>query len=242
MGEAHARFESLAVGHVLGGLRPEQANEFRQHLRSCAGCRARVAELREISDELAAAEREERARTPAPEGAAVVEDDGSGTAGRRIGVPQVTAAVLVVLCLAVGLAFWNLHLRTSVAALDGVAVAQRDALARLASGAALDPQLASGVAGQVVTDGTTVTVTLAGLEPLADDERLVAWFAGAPDPDTTPPRVLAGPGELTEGSVAASLETGGATELTITREVGTSQQTPQGPQVLEVTLVVERTG
>jgi hypothetical protein len=240
MGEAHARFEELAVGHVLGGLPPAQAAEFRRHLSGCDGCRSRVTELREIADELAAAEREERSRTVRSGDAEA--DDLVGVGRRRVGVPQVTAAVLVVLALAVGMAFWNLHLRTTATTLRGVAEAQGDALSRLASGAPLDPTLASGVSGQVVTDGTIVTVTLAGMEPLADDERLVAWFAGAEDPDRTPPRVLAGPGELDDGSVAASLEVGGATQLRVTREVGTSQRAPQGPQVLEVTLVVERSG
>lgn len=242
MGEAHTRFEELAVGHVLGGLPPAQAAEFRRHLSGCEGCRARVAELREIADELAAAEREERSRAAAPDRAAADGSVGDEVGGRRIGVPQVTAAVLVVLALAVGMAFWNLHLRTTAATLHSVAEAQGDALSQLASGAALDPTFAPGVSGQVVTDGTTVTLTLAGMEPLTDDERLVAWFAGAEDPERTPPRVLAGPGELRDGSVAASLEVGGATELRVTREVGTSQRQPQGPEVLEVVLVVERSG
>lgn len=242
MGEAHTRFEELAVGHVLGGLSPEQAAEFRRHVSGCDGCRSRVAELRQIADELAAAEREERSLASDRAGDDAVEASGAGTDSRRIGVPQVTAAVLVVLALAVGMAFWNLHLRTTVTTLRGVAEAQGDALSRLASGAALDPTFAPGVSGQVVTDGSTVSLTLAGLEPLTDDERLVAWFGGAEDPERTPPRVLAGPGELSDGSVAASLEVADATELRVTREVGTSQRAPQGPQVLEVVLVVERSG
>ncbi|MFP4234841.1 MAG: hypothetical protein ACLFUG_07925 [Nitriliruptoraceae bacterium] len=169
-------------------------------------------------------------------------DLADASAPGRIGVPQVTAAVLVVLALAIGMGFWNLHLRTNVVTLTALAEAQDDALARLASGAALDPDLAPGVSGQVVTDGASVTLTLAGLDPLGEDERLVAWFEGVPDPERAPPRVLAGPGELTGGDVAASFETQGATALRVTREVGTSQRAPQGPQVLEVALVVDRSG
>lgn len=241
MGEAHTRFEELAVGHVLGGLRPAQAAEFRRHLTACDGCRSRVAELHGIADELAAAERDERTRAARTEVAA---DElwGAAEPGRRIGLPQVTAAVLVVVVLAVGMAFWNLHLRTTTSTLRGVAEAQGDALTRLASGAALEPDLAPGVSGQVVTDGTTVTLTLAGLDPLTDGERLVAWFAGGPEPEVPAPRVLAGPGELRDGSVAASLDVAMATELRVTREFGTSQRTPEGDQVLEVTLVVDRNG
>jgi hypothetical protein len=242
MGEAHTRFEELAVGHVLGGLSPGQAAEFRRHLNACEGCRSRVAELHGIADELAAAERDERQRAVA--GAPDAADSrslGAGPTG-RIGVPQVTAAVLVVLALAIGMAFWNLHLRTTAATLRGVAEAQGDALTRLAAGAALAPSLAPGVSGQVVTDGATVTVTLAGLEPLGEQEQLVAWFSGSQDPDRTPPRVLAGPGGLADGSVTASLEVADATALEVTRETGTGQRAPQGEQVLQVTLVVERDG
>jgi len=201
-----------------------------------------VVELRQIADELAAAEREERSRASLAAGEEHVDRSASVAGGRRIGVPQVTAAVLVVLALTVGMAFWNLHLRTTAATLRGVAEAQGDALSRLASGAPLDPDLAPGVTGQVVTDGTTVTLTLAGLEELADDERLVAWFDGTDEPQQVPPRVLAGPGELREGSVAASLDVADATGLRVTREIGTSQGSPEGPQVLEVALVVERPG
>jgi anti-sigma factor RsiW len=241
MGEAHTRFEELAVGHVLGGLSARQAAEFRRHLTACDGCRSRVAELHGIADELAAAEREElsRATTTMP---LDPDHEVRPEPGGRIGVPQVTAAVLVVLALAVGMAFWNLHLRTTVTTLRGVAEAQGEALTQLASGAALEPTLAPGVSGQVVTDGAVATVTLAGLEPLADDERLVAWFSGGADPNRTPPRVLAGPGSLEDGSVTASLEVYDATELRVTREVGTSQRLPQGPQVLQVVLVVDRSG
>ncbi|MFU8840222.1 MAG: zf-HC2 domain-containing protein [Nitriliruptoraceae bacterium] len=239
MGEAHTRFEELAVGHVLGGLSPGQAAEFRRHLQTCEGCRSRVAELHGIADELAAAEREERERVAARP---TEPPDAGPVPSGRLGVRQVTAAVLVVLALSVGLAFWNLHLRTTATTLRGVAEAQGDALERLASGAALQPVLAPGVSGQVVTDGSTVTLTLAGLAPLAADERLVAWFGGGADPDRTPPRVLAGPGELPDGSVAVSLEVGDATELRVTREVGTSQRAPEGTAVLDVILVADRAG
>ncbi len=242
MVSGHGRYEEMAVGHVLGGLSPRQSADFRNHLHSCGECRSRVAELHSIADDLAAAEREERTRAPVRTEVAPREGPPEGEDPRRprIGVGHVTVAVVVVLALAVGMAFWNLHLRSTADVHLGVVEAQGDALQRLASGVELDATTHEGALGRVVTDGSTITVTLAGLEELGADERLVAWFSGAPDPDQTPPRVLAGPGELDDGAVAASLETDGARELTITREVGTSQQEPQGPVVLEVRLVSER--
>ena len=242
MASGHGRYEEMAVGHVLGGLSPRQSADFRNHLHGCAECRSRVAELHSIADDLAAAEREERTRTPVRTELAPREDSPEPAEGRRgrIGIGHVTVAVVVVLALATGMAFWNLHLRTTAGTYLGVVEAQGDALERLARGVELEATTQEDVLARVVTDGSTITVTLAGLEPLGADERLVAWFDGAPDPDQTPPRVLAGPGELENGAVAASLATDGARQLTITREVGTSQQEAQGPVVLEARLVSER--
>ncbi|MFO7779136.1 MAG: hypothetical protein R6V28_12345 [Nitriliruptoraceae bacterium] len=243
MTDGHGRYEELAVGHVLGGLTAKQSADFRSHLHSCPQCRSRVAELHGIADDLAAAARDERASTPVQtEVARRAELEQQPPPTPRIGVGHVTAAVVVVLALATAMAFWNLHLRSSASTYLGVAEAQGDALERLATGVELDPVFASGVQGRVVTDGETVTLTLAGLEPLGEGQRLVAWFDGAPDPDTTPPRVVAGPGELSDGTVATSLEVGGATDLQLTRETGVSQREPQGPVLVEVVLVVERAG
>lgn len=243
MADGHGRYEELAVGHVLGGLTPEQSAAFRSHLHTCPECRSRVAELHGIADDLAAAARDERARTPVQtEVTRRVEPEQPAPRTSRIRVGHVTAAVVVVFALATAMAFWNLHLRSAAATYLGVAEAQGEALTRLATGVELDPVFSSGVQGRVVTDGTAVTLTLAGVEVLNNGERLVAWFDGAPDPTTTPPRVLAGPGELDDGTVATSLEVGEATGLRVTRETGLSQNEPQGPVLVEVTLVVERDG
>lgn len=243
MTDGHGRYEELAVGHVLGGLSAEQSADFRSHLHTCPQCRSRVAELHGIADDLAAAARDERARTPVrTEVTRRADPEQPPPRPPRLGVGHVTAAVVVVLALATAMAFWNLHLRSAASTYLGVAEAQGEALARLATGVELSPDLASGVQGRVVTDGAAVTLTLAGVEELEDGERLVAWFDGAPDPGSTPPRVLAGPGELGDGTIATSLEVGEATELRLTRETGISQREPQGPVLVEVALVVERTG
>ncbi len=239
MADTHGRYEELAVGHVLGGLTARQSAEFRNPLHSCPECRTRVAELHGIADDLAAAERDERARTPLrTEVTRRAEPEGDPVGVSRIGVGHVTVAVLVVLALATAMAFWNLHLRSTASAYLGVVEAQGEALARLATGIELEPELAAGLEGRVVTDGEHVTLSLAGLDELGEGERLVAWFDGAEDPSATPPRVLAGPGELQDGTVAASLEVAEATGLKVTREVGISQREPEGPVLVEVVLVV----
>jgi len=172
MADGHGRYEELAVGHVLGGLTPEQSAAFRSHLHTCPECRSRVAELHGIADDLAAAARDERARTPVQtEVTRRVEPEQPAPRPPRIRVGHVTAAVVVVLALATAMAFWNLHLRSAAATYLGVAEAQGDALARLATGVELEPVFSSGVQGRVVTDGTAVTLTLAGLEALGDEGR-----------------------------------------------------------------------
>lgn len=239
MANIHGRYDQLAVGHVLGGLSSRQTAEFRNHLLGCPECRSRVAELHGIADDLAAAERDERSQVPVATELGVPPREDSGTPGpaaSRIGIGHVTVAVLVVLALATAMAFWNLHLRTTAVAYRAVVTAQDDALARLATGVELAPTLAEGVRARVVGDGDTVTLTLTGLEPLGEGERLVAWFGGAPDPGAAPPRILAGPGELDTGSAAVSLERNGASTLQVTREVGTGHRLPQGEMVLSVEL------
>ena len=41
-----------AAAYVLGSLEDDEATRFREHLRSCAQCRAEVAELQPVVDEL----------------------------------------------------------------------------------------------------------------------------------------------------------------------------------------------
>ncbi len=247
MGEPHERYEELAVGHVLGGLSLSQSAELREHLHDCSICRSRVAELRGIDHELTAAAREERSRVrlrtqePPPEepSDSSPDDPGGLAAGRRIRSSHLLAAVLVLLAVAIGLSFWNLHLRTAAASYLDVVTNQSDALGRLAEGVELDPKLAAGVRGRVVTDGERVTVTLAGLEPLEDGERLVAWLRGVSGPREPGPVALTGLGEPHDGTLAASLPIADARELIITCECVVQPTDPQGETILEVALVAD---
>ncbi len=247
MGDPHERYAELAVGHVLGGLSVSQSAELREHLHSCSMCRSRVAELRGIDHELAAAAREERSRVrlrthlpPAdePDGGGAG-DPGGLDVGRRIRSSHLVASVLVLLAAIVGLSFWTLHLRTAAASYLDVANGQSDALERLAEGVELDPTLATGVRGRVVTDGEHVTVTLAGLEPLEDGERLVAWLRGVSGPREPAPVVLTGLGEPRDGALAVSLPIADARELIITCECVVQPTDPGGETILEVALLAD---
>jgi anti-sigma-K factor RskA len=239
----HERYEQLAVGHVLGGLEAADAAEFRTHLLGCRDCRLRVAELRDIAADLAAAERDERAQAQVrTEVAREVTDDEelSDPAPQRIGVRHVTVATIVVLALAGAMAFWNLHLRTASSTYAQVAEYRGDTLRELASGVPVEVEFAEGVEGLVVVDGDEVAFTLDGLPALRDDERLVVWLAGTDDGAVPALRIHAF--QLGSGVLAGHLEDRGADELVITRQRGAPTDEPAGDVVAQADLHRARAG
>ncbi len=237
----HERYEQLAVGHVLGGLSTSDAAAFRSHLLGCRDCRSKVAELRGIASDLADAEREERSREPVrTELPRRTEDEPSAEGGgARVTIRHVTVAVIVVVVLAVSMAFWNLHLRTASTAYLGLVQTQSETLAGLAEGIPVDLDARDGVRGVATTDGDSLSMSLTGLDPLADGEQLVAWFEAAPDGDEVPPRRLAAGDQLDDGGIAATLDTGGATRLVVTREADATVDEPTGTTVVEASLPTE---
>jgi len=223
----HDRFATLAVGHVLGGLTGSDARRFESHLRGCVDCRTRVAELRDIADELEAAEADERSRVPVRTEVERREpdDEVEVTPTRSLTVGHVTAAVVVVLLIAVGVLFWNLHLRTSVAGYDQLLSAQSEALTVLASGTSLPTDLADDVTGIVATDGERIAFTLAGLD-VADDEVVAAWTVDAEGETTEQTRA---PGALLrQGAFAAVVDRDGVVEVLVTLEAGPPGEMPEG--------------
>ena len=238
MTDEHERYEQLAVGHVLGGLSTSDAAAFRSHLLGCRDCRSKVAELRGIASDLADAEREERSReTVRTELPRRTEDEPPVEGGgARVTIRHVTVAVIVVVVLAVAMAFWNLHLRTAATAYLGLVQTQAETLEGLAAGVPVELDARDGVRGVATTDGDALSMSLTGLEPLADGEQLVAWFEAVPDGENVPPRRLAAGGQLEDGGIAATLETGGAARIVVTREVDPSVDEPTGTTVVEVSL------
>lgn len=231
MGSQHERYEKLAVGHVLGGLDATESSDFRGHLLGCRDCRLRVAELRDLAADLAAAERDERARALVrTEVARRDEPDEAGPAGRpRLGIRHVTLAVLVVMVLAVGMGFWNLHLRTAAAGYAQAAGYRGDTLRVLAAGQAVALEVEGAVVARVVVDDAEIGFTVSRLPELAEGERLEIWLTTADGPVRALAPVPAR--HVTEGDVAGHLERAGARELLITRERGPVRDTP-GSQVL----------
>jgi hypothetical protein len=230
--DTHARFEQLALSHVFGGLQRVDSDAFRDHLRQCEHCRARVAELRGISSALDAAAREERRRSldrPPPRRPRPEEE----VAPRR-GLRQLLASLLVIAVL-VGVGFWNLHLRTTSSAYFGIAEERATILRGLAAGELLEDPSMSPLDVRVAATADHVMLVLTDAGPLASDERLVAWLM--PMGSAVEDRIVlaVGPQEDTEVAVRVLKES--ARELVVTREQGLlSSRGPQGVTLLRVDL------
>ena len=227
----HSRFEQLALSHVLGGIARDDADEFRSHLRSCADCRARVAELRGISSSLDAAAREERRRVA--EGDLPERRDPVPAAATR--GPGRLSVVLMSFVLVAGFAFWNLHLRTSADAYLAAADDRGAILRDLAAGELVeDPSLAS-VSARVAVTGSRIALVIADGGPLGSDERLVAWLS--PLGSSTDEAVILAVGPDIATEVAVRIQRGSATHLVVTRERGLlSSSGPRGAEVLRIAL------
>lgn len=242
MAGGHERYERLVVGHVLGNLDAPDAGAFRSHLMSCHICRSRVAELRGIAADLAEIERDElaqeRVRTQAPRRVDDAADEAVAPVHARITVRHVTVATVVVVVLAAAMGFWNLHLRTSAVAYLAAAEARGETLAGFGAGVLLEPDLGEGVTGLVASDGDTVSIVLARVEDLRDDESLIAWFYAAAR-DQPSGVVLARPGQVDDGVVSATLEDPGAVELVVSRERGVPGDEPSTRQLVRVGLLAD---
>lgn len=233
----HGRFETLAVGHVLGGLPASDASEFRSHLVGCETCRRRVAELRDIASDLAAAERDERVQARVRTDVALeaemdavdlVTPPGIGLTNRNLGV----VALLVLLVIA-GLGFWNLHMRGQVTvARSGIDRADTT-LETFAEGRPVTAELAGSMRGQMVTDGDRFAFALTDVPELGDPERLVVWLLGTEEGDRA---VLLA--DQDDGSLIGAVELEDADGVLITAQTATdgTPREPAGRELLRTDL------
>ena len=235
MNADHKRFDELAVGHVLGGLSQEDASEFRAHLLECRHCRRRVAELRDLASNLQAVEREERAalrvRTETTEQSADAPPRTSHRLTTHVGAP--IALVVILSLVAVGLAFWNYHLRSQTAELLRVTAAREQVLESLAAGTPAEVVFSGGVTGVVVRDGIRVAWAFDGLPDLGAGERLVVWMGTS---DALRPVDILPVDGVPDGRLADLTEDDRATHLVVTVEPVTVPLEPSDAVLVDATL------
>ena len=237
------RWDELALGHVLGGLPDTDASVFRGHLAGCGQCRARVAELRSMASDLAAAERDERAtlrlrtqvdRRSEPATPRRPDVDAPVSLQRRsIVAAAVVAVVLLVLSL------WTAYLRDQNGELRSVADAHARTLSVIGSGTSVPATTSNAVTGVVAVDGDVVAYSLAGLPVPDANERLVVWIergAEFEDVATHTPEQL----RQEHGRLAATVSAVDATRLLITIEGVVVPGQPVGRTVVEADLNVVR--
>lgn len=201
MGAGHERYEELAVGHVLGGLDPVDAADFRSHLVTCRDCRLRVAELRDLASDLAAAEREER--TAAQVKTEVVRRDAppepEKTSAWNLTPRFLVIAGALVLAVFIALAFWNAHLRESRRQLLAASERREVTLATLAEADPVAAKFAPGVSGMVAADRNRVALTVGGVPTVPAEEVVAVWLRS----DAAPADVAAAGAESAETSSGA---------------------------------------
>lgn len=232
------RWDQLALGHVLGGLAPEDASSFRGHLAGCGLCRTRVAELRSLDSALAAAEREERAVQRLRLRAAEEADE---PAEPRELAPPMTPRPKWSLVLFIGLGallllvvlLWNAHLRTENAELLRAATLQEQTLGALGGGTVVPVNASGSVTGVVSIDGDRIAWVLDGLPVPDTGERLVVWVVvnGTPRPVAAHT-----PSQLAQRRIASTVAAPGATRLLVTIEPLVPQDTPSSQLILDARL------
>jgi anti-sigma-K factor RskA len=190
----------LAGAYVLDALPPEQVVAFEDHLRTCAACRAEVAELSQVVDVLPLAldevappaglkERllaEARGDTPARPALTALEG-GAPPAQRRwtFRLPQTILAVAAVLLIA-GLGIRVSQLQQQVN--NGQAALQKAVVAALAAGAQQKPiagtQYAPAASGSMVQPlhANTAYFVVKGLPATPSDKVYQLWLVKGKTP------------------------------------------------------------
>lgn len=235
--DKHRYFEGMAVAHVLGGLDESDGQVFRSHLLECSDCRAHVGELRALAHELADVERDER-RVRAAKSVetkrrqATDDDEEEGAAA----IPPSPAArvprllVLLGVLVLVGLAAWNLTLRSTVANQQAHVDTMADGAELLEFGDEVDwvSSLEDIDATVKMRDGRLVLL-IVGL----DDDATHAIY----QLDASDGVVAAQTAEVTEGRIHYLVPLREDTrQLVVTRTGASVPDQPTGERLLEATL------
>lgn len=240
----HERFDSMAVGHVLGGLDEVDAAAFRAHLLQCRDCRRRVNELREIASDLAATEREERRAATAA--AVDVETRTEQEAPEATDVAPVrrwpwgVVVIALVPLLVLGTLAWAVWQRAQTDLSAAVAASQQQVLDITATGTPLTWSSPEDVEGDIeVLDGR-IGMNLTGVPELQANQGLVIWLVAADGSTVDRSRTYL-PSQVGGTLVEALQYPAAAAELVISIEddVTGTMSSPEGYRLVEGRLPTE---
>lgn len=179
----HDDVKDLVAMYALGNLTAAEARTLKEHLDTCAECRAELAALRPVVDLLAQSAPQHRppldlrgrvlTAVTSPSGVR------SGSTGRSAGRTSVAPWLLAAACLiaAVGLGAYSMQLRTRVDALDAEVRAAAERTQRVEQQFAefrTNAERAQLIAN-VVGAPDVVHVRLAGLPPAPTASALAMW-------------------------------------------------------------------
>lgn len=211
----HSKWDAQAMGHVMGGLDPEESSAFRRHLLGCAHCKAHVRELRDLAGSLQMAARDEQSMQAIRTAARTTADDDDEPTREPVTVSGRILAVIVATAVAVGiLVFSNMSLRARTDISEARATQQATTLAALGQGLVItDVTMAGQTSGVVVSDGYRVAWSLSGLPPAEETEWLAVWLVT----DGVAELVSShGPDDGAPGFLSGSVNDDEATELVVT--------------------------
>lgn len=240
----HERFDSMAVGHVLGGLDEVDAAAFRAHLLECRDCRRRVNELRDIASDLAATEREER--RAATLAAVDVETRTEQAAPEEADVapmrrwPWGVVVLALVPLLVLGTLAWAVWQRAQTDLSAAVAASQQQVLDITAAGTPLTWSSPEEVEGDIEVHEGRVGINVTGLPELQPNQGLVIWLLAADG--TTVERSRTYLPSQVGGSLVAALQVPADADrlvVTIEDDVTAGLQAPDGYRLVDGVLPAE---
>jgi hypothetical protein len=213
----HSKWDAQAMGHVMGGLDPEESSAFRRHLLGCTHCKAHVRELRDLAGSLQMAARDEQSMQAIRTAARTAADDADEeVTPEPVRISGRVLAVIVATAVAIGiLVFSNMSLRARTEASEARATEQGTTLAALGQGLVITDVTMSGqTSGVVVSDGYRVAWSLSGLPRATETEWLAVWLVT----DGVAELVSShGPDDGAPGLLSGSVSDDAASELVVTR-------------------------
>lgn len=221
----HAQWEAQALGHVMGGLKPDASSEFRRHLLGCSHCKAQVRELRDLAGSLQIAARDEQSMQAIRLAARADPEREERSTPEPVTVSGRVLVIVVATVVAIGLlVFSNMQQRQLAASSSALATAQASVITALGSGLVIDDvTMAGGASGVIVADENTIAWSLSRLPHTTDTKWLVVWLVT--DGAAEPVQVVR-PGDQSPGELTGTVPDDEADTLVVTMTLNNDLESP----------------